>query len=296
VGRPSSPVLIIAGPTAGGKSARAMEIAAARNGVIVNADSLQIYDALPVLTAQPPASDKAGIPHSLYAALAPHERCSAAQWRARAMAEIDAAHEAGKLPMLTGGTGFYLKALVEGLSPIPDVPSDVRARIMALQKKLGNPAFHADLAKIDPVMAARLNPNDTQRLVRAREVIEATGTSLAAWQDIAPEPPPAHYAFELLLVSPERSVLYERCNARFDHMIEHGAVDEVRVFDRRLQDGEFPADVPLTHALGFRPLQAWLRGEMKKDDALEKAKAETRQYAKRQVTWFRHQFGTVKAA
>ena len=267
-----------------------MDAASARNGVIVNADSLQLYDALPLLTAQPPPQDKEAIPHRLYGILKPGERCSAAQWRTLAIEEIDAAHAAGKLPILTGGTGFYFKALMHGLSPLPDVPVEVRAETMALQKKLGNPAFHADLAKIDPVMAARLNPNDTQRLVRAREIIAATGKSLAHWQSLPVEPPPAHYVFELVLVSPERAVLYERCNARFDAMMKNGALDEVRNFDRDIQDDKVPADAPLTHALGFRPLQSALRGRMPMDEALEKAKAETRQYAKRQVTWFRHQF------
>jgi tRNA dimethylallyltransferase len=140
------------------------------------------------------------------------------------------------------------------------------------------------------VMAARLNPNDTQRLIRAREIIAATGKSLAYWQSLPLEPPPAHYFFELVPVSPERDVLYARCNARFDAMMKNGALEEVRNFDRDIQDNKVPADAPPAHALGFRPLQAALRGQMPMDEALEKAKAETRQYAKRQVTWFRHQF------
>ncbi len=138
-------------------------------------------------------------------------------------------------------------------------------------------------------MAERLNPNDTQRLVRAREIIDATGKSLAYWQSLPVEPPPAHYVFKLILVSPERDILYDRCNARFDVMMKNGALDEVKNFDRAIADGKIPADAPLTHALGFRPLLAALHGQMPMDEALEKAKAETRQYAKRQVTWFRHQ-------
>lgn len=284
-----SPITVIAGPTAGGKSARAMELATARNGVIINADSLQVYDALPILTAQPPDRDKATVLHKLYGILGPRDGCSAAQWRLWAMREIDACHAAGQLPVLCGGTGFYLKALMHGLSPLPDVPPAVRAQVMARQKELGNPAFHAELAKRDPVMAAKLNPNDTQRLVRAREVFEATGKSLAEWQALPPEGPPAHYKFTLTLISPERDVLYARCNARFDAMLKSGAIEEVEALDRRILAGEVPADAPVTHALGFRPLQAARRGKIPLAEAVERAKAETRQYAKRQVTWFRHQ-------
>ncbi|HTK83917.1 MAG TPA: tRNA (adenosine(37)-N6)-dimethylallyltransferase MiaA [Patescibacteria group bacterium] len=283
------PITVIAGPTAGGKSARAMALATERNGVIINADSLQVYDTLPILTAQPSDDDKNKTPHCLYGILGARDGCSAAQWRLLAMREIDAAHAAGQLPILCGGTGFYLKALMHGLSPLPDVPPAVRARVMARQKELGNPAFHAELAKLDPVMGAKLNPNDTQRLVRAREVLEATGKSLAEWQALPPEGPPAHYKFALELISPERDVLYARCNARFDTMLKSGGIEEVEALDRRIQAGEVSADAPVTHALGFRPLQAARRGRMPLIDAVERAKAETRQYAKRQVTWFRHQ-------
>ncbi len=291
-----SPILVIAGPTAGGKSARATTVAAERNGVIINADSLQVYDALPVLTAQPSAEDKAMAPHRLYGMLGARDSCSAAQWRLLAMREIDAAHAGGQLPILCGGTGFYLKALMHGLSPLPDVPPAVRAQTIARQKELGNPAFHAELAKRDPVMGAKLNPNDTQRLVRAREVLEATGKSLAEWQALPPEGPPAHYRFTLELISPERDVLYARCNARFDAMLKAGAVEEVDALDRRILAGEVPADAPVTHALGFRPLQAARRGKITMEEAAERARAETRQYAKRQVTWFRHQLKPAESA
>ncbi|MBI4030555.1 MAG: tRNA (adenosine(37)-N6)-dimethylallyltransferase MiaA, partial [Proteobacteria bacterium] len=164
-------VIIIAGPTASGKSARAMETAQKHDGIIINADSMQIYDALPLLTAQPGADDMNRAPHALYAALHPKESCSAQSWRGMALREIKTAHRDGKTPVITGGTGFYIKALMRGLSPIPDVPAEIRARITARQKEMGNLSFHVELKKLDPEMAARLNPNDTQRLIRAREVL-----------------------------------------------------------------------------------------------------------------------------
>lgn len=288
---PDRPLVhIIAGPTAGGKSARALELAAQKNGTIINADSMQIYDALPLLTAQPIAHDKSTAPHRLYGHLAPDRACSAQDWAALARTEIKNALSAEQAPIIVGGTGFYLKALMDGLSPIPDVPPSVRERAIALQQELGNPAFHAALAVRDPVMAARLHPNDTQRLIRSWEVFEATGHSLAHWQALPPQES-GHdvYDFEIELILPERDTLYERCNMRFDAMMKAGVLEEVKAFDDLIKKGIVPANVAITHALGFRPLQSYLQGALSLEDAIEKAKAETRQYAKRQVTWFRHQ-------
>lgn len=286
---PENTVIIIAGPTASGKSARAIEIAQKQDGVIINADSMQIYDALPLLTAQPDADDANRAPHALYAALHPKENCSAQSWRAMALKEIEAARKSGKTPVVTGGTGFYIKALTQGLSPIPDVPAEIRTRMAARQMELGNPAFHAELEKLDPEMAARLNPNDRQRLIRAREVLEATGKSLSWWQSLPPVTDEAGYHFEIELIMPERADLYNRCDARFEAMMARGALDEAAAFCKRLDDGTVPQDAAITHALGFRPLRRYLRGEIERDEAVTLAKAETRQYAKRQVTWFRHQ-------
>lgn len=283
------PVLIIAGPTAGGKSARALGIARARNGVIINADSMQVYGALPLLTAQPAAGDTAQAQHALYATLPPHEICSAQRWRDMAVAEIDKAHAAGQLPIVTGGTGFYIRALTEGFSPVPEVPLNVREDGNALQKKLGNPGFHAALAERDPVMAARLHPNDTQRLIRAWEVLEFTGTSLAEWQAHPAIGAPSGYAFEYELILPEREELRARCDRRFDMMMAAGALDEVRAFAARIEAGAVPADAAVTHALGFQPLRRHLRGEISLAEAVTLAKIETKQYAKRQSTWYRNQ-------
>lgn len=280
---------IVAGPTASGKSAKALELARVLDGVVINCDSLQIYGALPILSAQPSAADHDAAPHRLYGALHPNEVCSAGNWREKAIPAIEEVLSAGKAPIICGGTGLYIKALTEGLSPIPDIPEEVRARAIALQKELGNPAFHAALEKRDPVMAARFHPFHTARLVRAYEVIEATGRSLAEWQDMEREGPPAHWRFEIHKIMPERDELRARCDARFDWMMENGVLDEVAAFDARLEAGEVAEGVPITKALGFKPLRAYLRGEISRDEAVERAKGETRRYAKRQVTWFRHQ-------
>ncbi len=275
-------ITVIAGPTAGGKSALALRLAQERNGIVINADSMQIYDALPILTARPNGQDLSQAPHRLYGILPPHETCSAARWRALAVAEIEQSWAAEQQPIVVGGTGFYIKSLMEGLSPIPGIPETVRAETIALHAELGNPVFHAALAAIDPVMAARLHPNDTQRLIRAYEVMKATGQSLNDWQALPGQGAPARWRFNITLVMPDRKTLYDRCNTRFDAMMHGGALDEAANYTG-------PADAPVTHALGFRPLRDYLAGRIPLDDAIERAKAETRQYAKRQVTWFRHQ-------
>jgi tRNA dimethylallyltransferase len=273
---------IIAGPTASGKSALALQMAQEKNGVIINADSMQIYNALPILTAQPSADDRQSAPHRLYGTLQPDQPCSAAQWRSLAIAEIETALANNQTPIVTGGTGLYIGALIYGLSPMPDVPPEIRAEAMRLQSERGNPGFHAELEKIDPAMAGRLHPNDTQRLIRAWEVMTATGQSLNDWQAEPREAPPEGWSFHVTLVLPDREILYSRCNTRFDHMLQNGALDEVAAFDCT---GTYAVE----NALGYRALKAHTEGRMSLEDAVTTAKTETRQYAKRQVTWFRHQ-------
>lgn len=280
-------VRVIAGPTASGKSALALRMAGEIGGVIINADSMQVYDALPILTARPSADDERQVPHRLYGFLDATERCTAARWAAEARREIDAALTGGENPVVVGGTGFYISALTEGLSPIPDVPPEMRARVSNRQRELGNPVFHAELEKRDPVMAARLNPNDTQRLIRAMEVLEATGRSLSYWQSLPPEKS-GDYEFEIHPVMPDRMELNKRCDRRFDMMMAADVLEEVRAFDARITAGEVPEDSLVTHALGFRPLRAHLHGTLSREEAIALSKTETRQYAKRQVTWFRN--------
>lgn len=283
------PVCIIAGPTATGKTARAIEHAKKENGVIINADSMQIYNALPVLTAQPSEEEQNQVPHILYGMLEPEEKCSAASWVEMALHEIRKAHENEQLPVIVGGTGFYIKALTEGLSPVPAVPEDLRRSVAERQKELGNLAFHKELAQEDPVAAERLHPNETQRLIRAREVFEHTGKPLSYWRSLPLKAPPDHLEFSFEILKLDRKILYERCNARFDRMIEENILEEVENLDNRIQEGSVPADAAVTNALGFHPLQACLHGKLSLEQAIEDSKTETRQYAKRQVTWFKNQ-------
>lgn len=280
---------VICGPTASGKSALALELARQLGGVIINADSMQVYDALHVLTAQPDKQEQKQAPHRLYAVLGPAEKCTAGHWRALAVAEIERARAEGKTPIIVGGTGFYIKVLTDGLSPIPDIPPEYRERAMQTQAELGNAAFHAALARKDPAMAAKLGPNDTQRMMRAWEVLEFTGKSLAYWQSLPPEGPPPGCEFEIRVVVPDREELYRRCDARFDAMLERGIIAETKKLDMQIAAGLVPPDAPVTHALGFHPLQAFIHDKCTIEQAIAQAKLETRQYAKRQLTWFRNQ-------
>lgn len=284
-----TPVYVIAGPTAGGKSAYALELADKHNGVIINADSMQVYNRLPILTAQPSVDDFTNYQHELYSVLDPNTACSAGNWREMVEPLIQSVIEEGKTPIIVGGSGLYVKSLTDGLSPVPDIPEDVRQAVVEKQEKLGNPAFHAELEKLDPVMAERFHPYHTARLVRAYEVLEATGQSLAEWQKIPPLMPPEHWEFHVLLVMPERETLYDRCNRRFDWMIENGAMEEVQAFVDDIRAGDIDETSLLMKALGLKPLIAYLNDELSLDDAKERAQTDTRQYAKRQVTWFKHQ-------
>ncbi|OIR06264.1 tRNA dimethylallyltransferase [mine drainage metagenome] len=276
--------IIVAGPTASGKSALALALAQAVNGVVINADSMQVYAGLRVLTARPSPADEALAPHRLYGVLAPSDLCSVGRWRALALAEMEAAWAAGRLPVVVGGTGLYLRALTQGLSPIPEIPETVRAETRALLERLGNQAFHARLAGRDPVMAARLHPGNSQRLARAWEVLEATGRSLADWQD-QPAPDRLEAATATVLLAPPREALYQSCDRRFLAMLEQGALDEVAALMALRLD---PA-LPVMKALGVPELAAHLAGRLGLEQAMAQAQQATRHYAKRQSTWFRHQ-------
>jgi tRNA dimethylallyltransferase len=287
-------VRIIAGPTASGKSALALETASTCNGIIINADSLQIYDALPILTAQPSTADKETVPHRLYALLSPNQVCTAMIWRQMALTEIRAALNAGQTPIIVGGTGFYLKSLLEGLSPIPEVPEEVRILSEDILDRIGISAFYDTLKEKDPETAAKLDPQNRQRLVRAWEVLAHTGKGLSYWHTLPRAEPDPDFVFDITLVMPLRAQLYERCDLRFSQMIENGAVEEARDFDDRMMAGTIPVDTPVAHALGFRPLQEHVRGEMPLETSIMLAQAETRHYAKRQSTWFKHQIKNQK--
>ncbi len=280
---------IIGGPTASGKSARALELAEQKDGVIINCDSLQIYDGLHILTAQPPEEDLNLAEHKLYSHLHPNEACSAGNWREMVEPLIHDIFSKNKTPIIVGGSGLYIKALTDGLSPMPDVPQKVRDQAMQKQRDLGNPGFHEALKKRDPEMANRFHPFHTARLVRAWEVLEATGKSLAEWQKLPRIGPPENWHFETEIIIPERSVLHERCNARFTWMLKNGALEEVEAFSRRVESGEVHHNVPILKALGYRELLSYINGESNKNDAVQRAQARTRQYAKQQITWFKNQ-------
>ena len=282
-------IYIIGGPTASGKSAHAMALAAQHDGVIINADSMQIYDGLPTLTAQPSTEDKAKHPHKLYGALHPNDSCSAGNWREMVEPLIHTILADGKTPIVVGGSGLYINALILGLSPVIDIPDDIRRAASDKQKQLGNPAFHAELSKRDLVMGEKLEPFNTARLVRAWEVLEATGKSLSEWQAMPRVGPPEEWQFDITLVMPERETLYDRCNKRFEWMLKNGALEELKEFNQQISNGAIKSDALLTHALGAEPLTAYLNGTLSKEDAIERGQGETRRYAKRQVTWFRHQ-------
>jgi tRNA dimethylallyltransferase len=233
--------VIVAGPTAGGKSALAADIAEAAGGTVINADSMQVYDGLAVVTAQPSAADRARVPHVLYGTVPPDARYSAGRWAEAATAAAEGAWAAGRLPVFCGGTGFYLETLTRGLSPIPAVPDAVRAAV-AERRTAQDPArFHGALAAVDPAMAARLDPADGQRIARALEVFEATGKTLSDWQADAPPQPMLDAETLTLVAAPDRGTLYAAIDARFETMVQAGAADEVRaLLDRRL-DPALPA-------------------------------------------------------
>ena len=234
-------VFVIAGPTASGKSGLALALAErlavqGRGGVVINADSMQVYRGLEILTAQPGQDAFARAPHVLYGILDPADPCSAGRWRAMALAEIARARAAGKTAIVVGGTGLYLRALMEGIAPMPDIPEDVRARVRAHLAEIGKAAFHAELAGRDPDAGRAIRASDSQRMMRAFEVLEATGRPLSYWQALPPAGPPAGLAFRTVLLDPPRAELYAAIEARLDRMVAAGALDEARV----LADGGWP--------------------------------------------------------
>jgi tRNA dimethylallyltransferase len=283
-----TPLLIVAGPTASGKSALALVLAEAFAGTIINADSMQVYRDLHVLTARPRPEEEARAPHRLYGVIDAAEPCSAGRWRAMALTEIEAARAAGRVPILAGGTGLYLHALVHGIAAMPAIPAAVRAAAQALHAALGGAAFRARLAELDPGAAARLAAGDTQRLIRAYEVAAATGRPLGEWQRAAPPAAAPNIACVVLL--PPRALLYAACDARFGAMMEQGAVDEARALLGR----GLAADLPAMKAVGVRELAALIAGTTTREAAIAAAQQSTRRYAKRQYTWLRHRMAGLR--
>jgi len=277
-------VLLVAGPTASGKSALALRIAAEVGGDIVNADSMQVYADLQILTARPAAAEAARAPHHLYGVADAADPWSVGRWLSAAREVLAAIAARGRTAIMVGGTGLYFRALTQGLADIPPVPADVRARAEALFDDLGEALFRERLAEVDPPAAARIAPGDRQRLTRAFEVWSASGAPLTRWQ-AGSAPALAAGAWRGVVVEPPRETLYARCDARFLGMIEAGALDEVE----RLVTRGLPASSPALKALGVSALAACLRGDISLAEATAQAQMETRRYAKRQLTWFRRQ-------
>lgn len=277
-------VAVLYGPTASGKSDLAATLAERLNGVVINADSLQVYAELSILTARPDEVAMARAPHRLFGVLPAAQACSAAWWRDAALAEIGAVRAAGGFSILVGGTGLYLKTLIEGLSPVPTADPEARAKATALHEQLGGDAFRVQLAARDPIIAARLKPGDRQRLIRAWEVAEATGTPLSQWQAL-PKKPGHALDFSLIGLMPPRDRLYARIDARFLDMLEHGAIAEAARFEAL----GLPPSLPANKALGLPELRRHLKGEIDLAEATRLAQQMSRNYAKRQMTWFRHQ-------
>jgi tRNA dimethylallyltransferase len=277
--------VLIAGPTGSGKSALALDIAGERNGVLINADSMQVYRDLRMLTARPAQVEEEQAPHRLYGHVDGAVNYSVGHYLRDAAAAFEEACAAGRLPIFVGGTGLYFKGLLEGLSEIPPIPSPIRERVRAAAEGRTSEELHVALAARDPDSAARLRPNDRLRILRALEVLEATGRPLASFRGRKRPGPLADVATARFFLSPERERLRNRIDARFLAMMEGGALEEAKALAARRLDPM----LPVMRAHGVPGLLAHLRGKISLPDAILRGQADTRRYAKRQFTWFRHQ-------
>jgi tRNA dimethylallyltransferase len=277
--------ILITGPTASGKSALAVDLAKEHGGVVVNADSMQVYDTLRVLTARPSDDDMQGVPHHLYGHVLAGQAYSTGLWLRDISQLLAKVRDEGRMPVIVGGTGLYFKALTGGLSDMPEVPAVIRAKLRARLIEEGGEALHRELGASDPGMADILNPQDGQRIVRALEVLEATGRSIATYQgQSGPVIVDADRARKIVVLS-DRAVLHDRINSRFETMLDSGAEEEVRAL---LALGLSP-EMPVMKAIGVAQIAAMIEGSMSRAEVIETAAAATRQYAKRQMTWFRNQ-------
>jgi tRNA dimethylallyltransferase len=277
--------ILIAGPTASGKSALALAIAERLNGTLINADASQVYAELRILSARPSAADEARAPHLLYGHVPASERYSVARWLADARDATERVRAQGRLPILVGGTGLYFKAALEGLADVPPIPAHVREAAHALYEDLGPEGFNKWLARLDPEAAFRWPANDRARSLRAYEVVVATGKPLSEWHKEGAPPLFDAAAIERIAIVPDRAELYARCDQRFDAMIKAGALEEVRALLALDLDPLLPA----MKAVGVEELAAVIQGELALEEAVERAKRRTRHYVKRQLTWIRHQ-------
>lgn len=277
--------IIIAGPTASGKSNLAIEIAKQINGTIINADSMQVYKELSVITARPSNEDKNLVPHTLYGVISGFEECDAAKWSAMAAEEMRQAWNKGRIPIITGGTGMYIKSLTDGMSSIPDIDETIRIKTRELANKIGATGLYDMLRKQDEETANKLKPNDIQRITRAWEVLQSTGRPMSYWRK-QPNIPVIESNYFTIVFTPDREVLYNRCNARFAKMLKQdGAIDEVK----NLMSLDIPETNTIMKAIGVPEVIEYIKGNITIDEAIEKASQATRNYAKRQLTWLRNQ-------
>jgi tRNA dimethylallyltransferase len=279
--------ILIAGPTASGKSAMALDLAVKHGGAIINADSMQVYADLRVLTARPREEELAQAPHFLYGHVDATQPYSTGAWLRDVKALLDSGALGERRPIFVGGTGLYFRALTEGLSEMPEIPPFVRDRWRYHLLEDGVVKLHALLSRRDPPAAARLRKTDSQRVVRALEVLDASGRSILEWQALRDEPVVDMEHARAAVLEPPRDVLVSRIDRRFDDMVEEGAVEEVRaLLERKPANGH-----PVMKAIGVPEFGAYIDGSLPLEQAIERAKIATRQYAKRQTTWFRHQLG-----
>jgi tRNA dimethylallyltransferase len=282
---PHYDMICLAGPTASGKSGLAVAIAQQCNGAIINADSMQVYAGIPIISAAPDETEQNGVPHYLFGQIDPAQRYSQADWLKAATDAVASIRANGQIPILVGGTGFYFKAATEGIVPMPDISSDVKVQAQAMLNEAGNQGLHARLAEIDPDLAARLEPGDSQRVLRGMEIWLASHIPLSKWQKGVAKGRLLGRPLSVYL-RPPRDVLYRKINSRFEQMVEHGAIDEISALHARKLDETLPA----MKAVGVRPILDMLKNIINKEKAIELAQRDSRRYAKRQFTWFDHQY------
>lgn len=282
----TSKIIIIAGPTASGKSNLALTLSEETDGVVINADSMQVYKDIPILAATPTAEDMTRAPHRLYGIYDASYRGNVVEWLNLCQKEIAQVQKDNKTPVIVGGTGMYIEALTKGVTPIPETPENIRAQVSNLLATEGLPGLYKKLTKIDPETAARLSENDTTRIRRALEIWLHTGKNMSYWHSIPLINNFKPNNFTTIYINPPREALNNRCRLRFDTMIKNGAIDEAQALVNR----NLPDSLPAMRALGVQELKAYFNGKCSLSEAIENAKLHTRQYAKRQSTWFNNRF------